>query len=394
MAGAYEAALSKASLSGSILAYRRIRDADGKGKCNIHFAREAFEKISVLGNCCVVALDISGFFESLDHSLLKAVWCELLDVNKLPEDHFKVFRAITRYSVVEKQAVYERLGYFGIKQKSASGKGTLGYLVPYNKMPRQLCTGHEFRQKIAGGDGSKNLIEVNLRTYGIPQGSPISDLLANAYLLKFDRVLQERMEALGGVYYRYSDDILLICPGGEDIGKSLAIEVRDQIKKHGSKLVIKEKKSSVFVFSSSGSTQTCALVEGTQGKNGLEYLGFRFDGERVFIRDSTLSNLYRKVTRTARYAANSFVKRYPGKDSKFLIAGFDYEKLIQNFGRVQDFGEFADDYRTWTFWTYARRAAHVFGQDGLSITRQLRAFREHVRARAAEELYKAIERSR
>ena len=95
------------------------------------------------------------------------------------------------------------------------------------------------------------------------------------------------MEALGGTYFRYSDDILLICPGGEDVGKSLAAEMRETIKKFGSKLLIKEKKSSVFVFTSSSLVQTSALVQGTQGKNGLEYLGFKFDGKKVFIRDST-----------------------------------------------------------------------------------------------------------
>ncbi|MFK4512448.1 reverse transcriptase domain-containing protein [Bradyrhizobium daqingense] len=157
-----------------------------------------------------------------------------------------------------------------------------------------------------------------MKNYGIPQGSPISDLLANIYLLKFDCAVRERIAKLGGVYFRYSDDILLICPGGEDVGKSLAYDMRVMIKKFGEKLVIKEKKSSVFVFSSKGSTQVCTLVQGEQDKNGLEYLGFRFDGRKVFIRDSTLSNLYRKVTRNARSAAVSLVKRYPGKDASFL----------------------------------------------------------------------------
>ena len=111
----YEAALSENSLDESVIAYRRIQNADGTGKCNIHFAREAFEKITNLGNCCVVALDISGFFESLDHSLLKSIWSDLLNVKKLPDDHYRVFRTITRYAVVEKQSVYERLGYYGAK---------------------------------------------------------------------------------------------------------------------------------------------------------------------------------------------------------------------------------------------------------------------------------------
>jgi hypothetical protein len=197
----YEAALSSNCLNESVIAYRRILNEDGTGKCNIHFAREAFEQIRKLGNCCAVALDISGFFESLDHSLLKSIWCDLLNVKKLPDDHYRVFRTITRYAVVEKQSVYERLGYYGAKIDARSGKIGNGYLVPYNKMPKQLCTGHVFRQKIAGGDGSKSLINLNLKTHGIPQGSPISDLLANLYLLNFDCAVRKIVSSLGGSYF-------------------------------------------------------------------------------------------------------------------------------------------------------------------------------------------------
>jgi hypothetical protein len=386
----YEAALSKNCLDNSVIAYRRIRDTDGTGKCNIHFAREAFEKIKNLGDCCVVALDISSFFESLDHELLKAVWSDLLNAKKLPEDHYRIFRAVTRYAVVEKEAVYKRLGYYGLKTKSKSGRVTEGYLVPYHKMPKQLCTGRNFRRKIAGGDGSKSLISVNLKTYGIPQGSPISDLLANMYLLNFDCAVRKILDDMGGFYLRYSDDILLIAPGGEKEGKILASEIRAMIGKYGAKLVIKEKKSSVFVFAKKGSAQVFKLVQGTQGKNGIEYLGFRFDGKKIFIRDSTLSNLYRKVAGSSRYAAISLVKRYPGRSPAFLESHFDYEKLIQNFGRVKEFGELSDDYRNWTFWTYARRAAKLFGPLGSPIHRQLRAFRENVKLRAAKELARAI----
>jgi hypothetical protein len=323
----YEAALSDNSLDRSVIAYRRILNEDGKGKCNIHFSNEAFEKIRNLGNCCAVALDISGFFESLDHGLLKAAWCDLLNVKKLPDDHHRAFRAITRYAVVEKQSVYERLGYYGAKTNSKSGKITSGYLLPYNKMPKQLCTGHIFRQRIAGGDGSK-ILNVNLKAHGIPQGSPISDLLANLYLLKFDRAVKEILDGLGGSYFRYSDDILLIAPGGEKEGKSLAHEVRGMIGSFGSKLVIKEQKSSVFVFANSGKHQSYQVVQGTQGKNGIEYLGFRYDGKKIFIRDSTISNLYRKVTGSSRYTAVSLIKRYPGRDYAFLESRLDYEKLV------------------------------------------------------------------
>jgi len=92
----YEVELKRLGLAGSILAYRRIRSVSGEGgKCNIHFAHDAILKIRELGDCCVVALDISSYFESLDHARLKALWCRMLGVDKLPRDHFRVFEAIT-----------------------------------------------------------------------------------------------------------------------------------------------------------------------------------------------------------------------------------------------------------------------------------------------------------
>ena len=69
----YETELNYLGLDTSVLAYRRIPIADGAGgKCNIHFAHEAISNIRELDTCCVIALDISSYFESLDHPRLKA----------------------------------------------------------------------------------------------------------------------------------------------------------------------------------------------------------------------------------------------------------------------------------------------------------------------------------
>jgi hypothetical protein len=48
----YETELEKAGLGSAILAYRRIAsETDGGGKCNIHFALDAFTKIRALAGC-------------------------------------------------------------------------------------------------------------------------------------------------------------------------------------------------------------------------------------------------------------------------------------------------------------------------------------------------------
>jgi hypothetical protein len=40
----------------------------------------------------------------------------------------------------------------------------------------------------------------------------------------------------------------------------------------------------------------------------------------------------------------------------------NYEVFISRFGRVEDFDEKEDNYRKWTFWTYAQRAVSIMGK--------------------------------
>jgi hypothetical protein len=137
----YEPFLKKFELCNVVLAYRRILDEkSGRGKCNIHFARDAFERIIKLEQCVVVALDISSYFESLDHALLKAKWEMLLGVNRLPDDHHHVYKAVTKYAFVDKMNVYERLGFFGDKIDPKSCCTIKGFLKSFKDIPRpQTC---------------------------------------------------------------------------------------------------------------------------------------------------------------------------------------------------------------------------------------------------------------
>ncbi len=252
----YEPELERLGISKSVLAYRRIpADDDKGGKCNIHFAKDAFQIVRNMKDCCVAVLDVSDFFGSLDHQRLKEIWCRLFDFERLPNDHFAVFKAVTSYAYVEKQDLFERLGYLGDKWRTASGKVIPGYTVHFRDIPRQLCTGKEFREKIARPKGKKSIIKKNRECFGIPQGAPISDILANIYLMDFDVEINRLVSALGGVYFRYSDDILIIVPGDKDEGLSILSKVRDRIEDYGDELSIKEEKSSLFVFIQDGDRQ-------------------------------------------------------------------------------------------------------------------------------------------
>ncbi|WP_168734446.1 reverse transcriptase domain-containing protein [Ollibium composti] len=386
----YEARLQNENLTENVLAYRRILDSSGSGKCNIHFAMDGIKKIRNLGRCCAIAMDISNFFESIDHGVLKEAWKDVIGGSRLPPDHYAVYKAITAYSVVDKEKLYERLGYYGVKGHNKTGDPIKGYLKPPRDIPTKLTTGAEFRRAVAGGNGYRSLIDQNRKPFGVPQGAPISDLLANLYLLKFDMEVRDRVAALGGAYYRYSDDILIVTPQEPNEASDLEAWVRNTIRKYGDKIKIKPEKSALFHFQPSGDNQLWTRVSGDQGKNGLEYLGFRYDGRYMYLRDSTISNFLRKVTRGAKRAAHFAARRYPNKSAVQIFDLFDVDGFIQRYGRVEDFESKAGDVHNWTFWTYVTHAADVCGPLGRPIFKQLRHQRGAISGRIMGAIVNAV----
>ena len=149
---------------------------------------------------------------------------DILDVEKLPSDHFNVFKNITRYSYVDIVDLFE---FFKDKiicdcKNDESGKSKekrkkvskLKYMR--NQDAIAFCTIDEFlKNKNKLLKNSKRILidgKFEERNFGIPQGSPISSILANIYLLKFDRKINQFLNTVNGIYRRYSDDIVVICP--------------------------------------------------------------------------------------------------------------------------------------------------------------------------------------
>lgn len=383
LSAAYESELMGRSLSTAVIAYRRIPRSGSRGnKCNIHFAAEAFSEISVLGDCLVYALDISKFFENINHRKLKQLWMQIMGFQTMPLDHYRVFRSITRYASVRREMLYRALGFIG--PKSVGTRRVIGYLV--NRVPLQVCSGKDFREKI------ERLISWNPNSHGIPQGSPISDVLANLYMLEFDTVIAQEMSKIGGTYRRYSDDILLIVPGHTDDYHARLAGVEALFTGCGSSLQIQPSKSTVHKFSSLQhcTLQGCQRIHGNSGKNGLEYLGFRFDGSRVYIRDSTRSRLQRKMTFAVNTAVRSLHLANPGMGRAALKNQFNPDLVVHKFYKVRDFETVASIPKKWTFWTYTTRAQEVFGSMGKPIARQLRNFRRSVSHKAASLIDKCV----
>jgi hypothetical protein len=255
----------------------------------------------------------------------------------------------------------------------------------------QLCSPKQFRQLLCGEDGAHtSLIEKNEAPFGIPQGAPISDLLANLYLMDFDQRLATYVRARGGNYYRYSDDILILVPGGEPEGNAAAVFAEEQLKNCGPQVLLSKKKTAIveFIETASGLLST-KRVDRPTARGGLEYLGFRFDGRRVYIRESTMSKFHRGIRRAARARATQLVRRYPGKSETFLMQAFNATAFEMKFGRVADF-ESSLEHRRWTFRTYVKRCVEVFGDHENGFYQQMRNHRAFIRQAAEEAIRGAL----
>ena len=86
------------NLNKASIAYR----TNLKGKTNIEFAKIAFDFIKKSGECYILVSDFSSFFDFIDHKTLKKNLCEVLSVENLSDDFYKVFKSMTKYSYIEK----------------------------------------------------------------------------------------------------------------------------------------------------------------------------------------------------------------------------------------------------------------------------------------------------
>lgn len=275
----YEDKLHKLGINNCVTAYR---PAIGN---NIKFANDAFQEIQRRKNCAAIAIDISSFFDNIDHENLKKEWCSLLGEKRLPDDHFKVYKSITKWSRVDRDECYTLLN------------------INKNKVPSPICSPEKFRNKIR----AQGLITVNKDAYGVPQGSPISAFLANLYMLPFDQEMHEITDHIGGYYRRYSDDILWICDV-EDKDKILS-SVDKALTKRGSELKRSTEKTEITVFNrkDEGEQISYSIVKG--GKHNyqkpFQYLGFTFDGKNKLIRSQTLGRFHRRIRYAVRAAKRS-----------------------------------------------------------------------------------------
>ena len=315
-----------------VIAYRKLE------KGNYDFASEANAFASANSPVYILAFDVTKFFDNLDHKLLKLRLKAVLGVSELSEDWYKVFRAITRYHYV---ALTELSAHpeFGERMQRRDRR-------PIATIAELKSARIKFHPNSTAG-------------VGIPQGTPISAVLSNLYMIEFDREMQAYAIASGGFYRRYSDDILFICRAGR--APEVQAKVEELISRE--RLSLNDTKTERHLFDLS-----CDLKA---ERRAAQYLGFTFGVDGVGIRASSLSRQWRKMRRA--------IKRI-GKVAEAAIAAgrsnkVHTKRLRRRFTAVP----------VRNFPSYARRSAGAF-QNSSRIRQQLRKFE-----RAAEREIQSLE---
>lgn len=315
----YEDYIIKNNFSACVLAYR-----DDLKKSNIQFAKEVFDYTKSKGVCTAIALDIKGYFDHIDHIILKEKWAKILGGN-LPDDQYKIYKVLTKYSYVNKTSLFKKYNIDFQKIQKAKKINNLLELInegkkdfeKYNILRRDKLI--VVNNKIKKGSN---------RFAGIPQGSALSALLSNIYLIDYDKIFHEKSIQENFIYRRYCDDILIICDTAKaDELRKFAV---DKIKEDYY-LTIQDKKIETIDFrpNSKGiirafrrdkktniSVETSSLNEQKYYKN-LQYLGFEFNGQKIYIRPSSLSRYFRKMkSRIAKTVAMAYSPS--GKSNKIF----------------------------------------------------------------------------
>jgi hypothetical protein len=374
----YELFVKNNNLNDVILAYRSIPVSSAPKspcKCNIDFANDVFEIIYNFPHSefDVIAFDITSYFDNLNHKILLEKWSKILDVKRLPSDHFNIFKNITRFSYIDIVDLFEEFKDNILTQKTnAKGEklkvkkrkvARLRFMRNQNAIA--FCDKSDFlkiKHKLIRSNKTIKLKDGSIakQDFGIPQGSPISSTLANIYLMDFDKIINEYVAQRNGFYRRYSDDIVVISPNGNR--NDIIQLIQNEISKH--KLEIQDSKTQIFEFIRQDNSLKCGQVfkDLTNWNKNFVYLGFEFDGNSVLLKNSSISGYYRKLKRhvsrakyySRRYNKEIFKRRIL---KKFTYRGAKRTRKRLWNEKIKSFKTY-DSYNYGNFLTYANKASY------------------------------------
>lgn len=378
----YNEYIDREGISNSVVAYRT-----NLYKNNIHFAKEAFDFMKK-SDCNIVVGDFKGFFDNLNHKYLKKMMCKVLGVNVLTDDWYAVYKNITKYSTWRLMDILKINGLISDEDIKKKERAHLKALQGKSKEARRLK--YYFDSKIDELNGfnisdyrlrveklaltkeqfkryRKECVVGHKKNYGIPQGSSISAILSNVYMIEFDKVIYEFIKKLNGLYLRYSDDFIIIYPKDActvDVMKDYLNNAVDKTK--GLKLEANKTKVYTYFGEEIFNVTDINKVD----KSHIDYLGFIFDGKQVTLRPKTISKYYYRMNRKL----NSII-RCNGKTKKGNRVSYnELYRIYTQKGRngVYDESKFpekiilkdsSNPYKSGNFLSYVYRADKIFNKE-------------------------------
>lgn len=253
------------------IAYR-----DNLGKNNIDFAKDAFDAIRSFPQCFILVGDFTNFFDNLEHQYLKKKMCEVLEVERLPQDYFSIFKNITRFSSWDWKDIVK-----------AAGENTEERGIRKKINSKDTVLNKEQFQK------NKKNIKKNVSGVGVPQGSPISAVLSNIYMIEFDKDIKRYVANKGGIYMRYSDDFIIVLPYERDTEiADFTSYIFSYVESMKGLVDLQKEKTSCYTYKNE------VVYEGDR-PSSINYLGFLFDGKSIRIRPRAITKYYYRMRRKA-----------------------------------------------------------------------------------------------
>ena len=142
-------------------------------------------------------------------------------------------------------------------------------------------------------------------TQGTPQGAVLSPLLANLYLHPLDLLMEQE----GHRMIRYADDFVILCRTAAEAEAALN-KVQAWVQEHG--LQLHPEKTAIGNYWEPG--------------QGFEFLGYRFEAGRRYVRAKSLKALKDKIRQKTRRSRGDSVKRIIHDLNQTLKGWFEYFK--------------------------------------------------------------------
>ncbi|PNU23264.1 reverse transcriptase domain-containing protein [Bacillus sp. FSL H8-0516] len=325
----------------SVTAYRNNK----KRQNNIHFAAEVINFIAKNPDCYIYIGDYQNFFDTLDHKLLKEM-INLIYGSKMPTHQYKIFKSLTKYSYINKKEINLRLG----EDKEIFRTNQTSYFTSFKEF-RKFKNG----RSLLTNDNSK-ILKVNTDIKGIPQGTAMSAIYSNIYMIKIDEYITNLLDSLGGLYRRYSDDFILVLTNiNEKNFYTIKNQIENQIKKY--KLLIHPQKTQILTFDG----RKIFDIK-SQSLSKIDYLGFIFDGNEVRIREKSIYKYYRTVYKLIK--KGEIVSRKKGFTKDRIRLTYK-RKIYQHYHQLGERTDIKYNYRKrefGTFITYANKCNKIFNE--------------------------------